>query len=113
MFGFKTDFIGISHDDPSVTEPGKCRYDACIAVTKDVKPGGEIGVKEINGGKYAIFTHKGSYEKFSDSYGYIYGKWIPENGHELRDSPCFEKYLNSPDKTKPGKLVTEIYIPIQ
>ncbi len=112
LYGFKTEFIGISYDDPTVTEPEKLRYEACITVSKDVEPDGEMGVKEIAGGKYAVFTHKGSYEKFNDSYGYIYGKWVPENNIQLRDAPSFEKYLNSPDKTKPEKLVTEIYIPV-
>ncbi len=112
LFGFKTEFIGISHDDPKVTESEKLRYDACIVVTKDIEPEGEIGFKEIPGGKYAVFTHKGAYENFSDTYDYIFGKWIPENNIELRDVQSFEKYLNSPDKTKPEKLLTEIYVPI-
>ncbi len=113
LFGFKTEFIGISYDDPQVTETGKLRYEACVTTSKSVDPEGEIGVKEIAGGKYAIFTHKGPYENFSISYDYIFGKWIPENGVELRDEPCLEKYLNTPDKTKPEKLKTEILVPIK
>ncbi len=112
LFGFKTDMIGISHDDPGITESDKLRYDACISIKKEVKPEGEVGVKEIPGGKYAIFTHKGPYENFNETYGFIFGKWVPENNIELRDTPCFEKYLNDPGKTKPEKLRTEVYIPI-
>jgi AraC family transcriptional regulator len=37
---------------------------------------------------------------------------LPESGLELRNAPEFEKYLNSPENTKPEKLRTEIYIPI-
>jgi AraC family transcriptional regulator len=112
LFGFKNEFIGISHDDPNITEPEKTRYDACIIISRDVKPEGEIGVKEIAGGKYAVFIHKGSYEDFGNSYGYIFGKWLPESGMVLRDVPSFEKYLNSPDNTKPEKLMTEIWVPV-
>ena len=113
LFGFGTEFIGISHDDPKVTEAGKLRYDACIVVSKDVKPEGEIGVQEIPGGKYAVFTHKGPYEKLQGSYDYIFGKWLLESGHELRNVTGFEKYLNAPEDTQPEKLLTEIYIPVQ
>lgn len=113
LFGFKTEFIGISHDDPKVTDSGKLRYDACVAISKDVKPEGEIGVQEVPGGKFAVFTHKGSYEKFESSYDYIFGKWLPESGNELRNVRSFEKYLNTPQDTKPEKLRTEIYVPIQ
>ncbi len=113
LFGFNTEFIGISHDDPKVTDSDKLRYDACVVVSKEVKPEGEIGVQEILGGKYAIFTHMGPYEKLESSYDYIFGKWLPESGKELRNVPGFEKYLNAPEKTKPEKLLTEIYVPIQ
>ena len=112
LFGFKTEFIGISHDDPNVTEAEKLRYDACISISKELEPEGEIGVQEIKGGKFAIFTHKGSYDKLINSYDYIFGKWLPGSGNELRSVCGFEKYLNSPENSKPEKLKTEIYVPI-
>ncbi len=113
LFGFRTEFIGISYDDPKITEPGKLRYEACLTISKNVKPEGDISFREIPEGKYAVFTHTGPYENFQDSYDYIFGRWIHENNIELREVPCLEKYLNSPDKTKPEKLVTEIYVPIK
>ena len=113
LFGFGTEFIGISHDDPKVTDAEKLRYDACIVVKKEVLPEGEIGIQEISGGKYAVFTHKGPYEKLENSYDYIFGKWLYESESELRNVPCFEKYLNEPEKIKPEKLLTEIYVPVQ
>ncbi len=113
LFGFKTKFIGISHDSPDITEAEKLRYDACIQVSKQVQPQGEIGVKTIPGGKYAIFRHRGSYELLNNSYNFIYGSWIPENAAEPDDKPCFELYINSPDKVSAEKLLTDIYIPLK
>jgi AraC family transcriptional regulator len=113
LYGFKTEFIGISHDDPKITEPDKLRYDACITVSKEIKPDGTIGVTEIQGGKFAVFTHKGPYEKLENSYDYIFGKWLPESGNELRNTPGYEKYLNAPESTSPEKLRTEIYVPVK
>jgi AraC family transcriptional regulator len=113
LFGMRTEFIGISHDDPDVTTPEKCRYDACITVTKNVEPDGEVGVKTIEGGKYAIFRLKGPYEKLSDAYRYIYMEWLPRSNVKTRNIPCFEKYLNNPGNAKPAKLLTEIYVPIE
>lgn len=113
LFGFRTEFIGISFDDPTVTESEKLRYNACLTVSKEVKPEAEIGVMEIPEGKYAIFTHKGPYEELNSSYNYIYGQWLSQNKVTLRDEPCLENYLNSPDKTRPEKLLTEIMVPIE
>lgn len=112
LFGFRTEFIGISFDDPTVTDSEKLRYNACLTVSKEVKPEAEIGVMEIPEGKYAIFTHKGPYEQLNSSYNYIYGPWLAESKVELRNEPCLENYLNAPEKTKPEKLLTEIMIPI-
>lgn len=90
----------------------KCRYDACLVILKTVKPEGEVGVKDLPGGKYAVFQYQGSYDNLSLVYDTIFGKWLPESGFQLRNVPCFEKYLNNPNRTEPGKLKTEIYLPI-
>jgi AraC family transcriptional regulator len=113
LFGFGTEFIGISYDDPTITEAENLRYEACICVSKQINAEGEIGVKTIERGKYAIFLHEGPYENFIKTYNYIFGQWLPANNIELRDIPCYEKYLNQPEKTKPQKLKTEIYVPIK
>jgi len=106
--------IGISHDDPSVTPEESIRYDACITFTGDVKPEGEVGVKTIAGGRYAVFLHKGPYEGFAQTYRSIFSRWLPESGEKLRDAPCFELYLNrDPRRTKPENLRTEIWVPVE
>ncbi len=112
LFGPQLETIGISHDDPRVTEGSKCRYDACVVVNKPVKPEGEIGVKTITGGKFAVFIHEGSYMKMQDTFDAIFSKWVFENGIELRNAPIMEKYLNNPYETEEDDLRTEIYIPI-
>lgn len=113
LFGFKTEFIGISYDDPKITEIEKCRYDACSTVRKEVDPVGQIGFRTISGGTYAVFKHYGPYEKFTETYNAIYLNWLPESGYKLRDTHCFERYLSDASKVKPEKNVTEIYIPIE
>lgn len=107
------DHIAIYHNDPKITETEKLMTDVCLVISKPVEPKGEIGVKEIQGGKHAVFTYTGSYDHLSEVYDTIYGKWLPESGYELGDTTCFEKYLNNPNDTKPEKLKTEIYLPIK
>ena len=107
------EFIGVSHDDPHITETEKLRYDACLTIKQNIDPEGEIGVKSIDGGKYAVFRHKGPYKNLQRTYDLIYKQWLTESGEQIRDLPCFENYLNSPDTAKPEELLTEIYIPIQ
>lgn len=113
LFAPEVEHICVYHDDPKVTEQDKLRTEICIALPRVGKPKGEVGVKEIPGGKYAIFRYTGSYANLRAVYDTIYGKLLPEHGYKLGDTPGFEKYLNHPDQTKPDELVTEICIPVQ
>jgi len=113
LFGFGTECLGISYDDPAITDTEKLRYDACFTVSKEVKPDGEVGFKEIERGIYAIFRHKGPYSMLSKTYDQIYKNWLPTSGYELRDIPCMEFYHNDPNKTKPENLKTDIYIGVK
>ena len=104
--------IGIYHDDPKVTESNRQRADVCLALPFNMAPKGEIGVKEIAGGKYVAFLYKGTYEKLGEVYDTVFGKCIPNGGYQLDERPAFEIYLNDPESTPADLLQTEIYVPI-
>ena len=113
LFTAGIEHLTLSYDDPHVTESDKLRTDVCLVVHKHVLPHGEIGVREIPGGKFAIFTHLGPYSDLYNTFDTIYRVWIPGSEYELRVAQGFEKYLNNPDNTASEKLKTEIYIPIE
>ena len=113
LFGPEIEHLCIYHDDPKVTEANKLRTDVCLTVSKPAQPKGEVGVKELPGGKYAVFRYVGSYDNLHSVYDTIYGKWIPEHGYRIAEFPGYEKYLNHPANTKPEDLITEVYIPIE
>lgn len=113
LFSAGIEHIAIYHDDPKVTEGGKLRTDLCLAIHTDASPKGEIGVKEVEGGRYAMFLYKGPYSDLGSVYDTIYAHLLPETGLELRDSHCFEKYVSDPSRTEPENLKTEIYIPVE
>ncbi len=112
VFGPSTRFIGVSYDDPQIAAPEKLRYDAAITVSRPVQPEGEFGVTDIAGGDYATLMHKGPYETLGRAYQVLLGAWLPQSGRELRDVPCFEVYLNSPQTTRPEELLTLIHVPV-
>jgi AraC family transcriptional regulator len=112
LLGGDTLFIGICHDDPEVTPPDKIRYDACVSVEENFRPSGDIGVQVIAGGEYAMTTHFGPYNKLGRTYTKLLGQWLPRSGRELRQTPCFEVYLNDPQSTEPEDLITDIYAPL-
>lgn len=113
LYSAGIEHIGVYYNDPKVTDPDKLQSDICLVLSKAAEPKGEIGVKTLKGGRFAMFAYEGSYEHLSQVYDTVYGKLLPESGFGLRDAHCFEKYVNNPETTKPDKLKTEIYIPIE
>lgn len=107
-----TEYIGLSFDDPTITQPTKCRFYACFTSPKKIEPEGPFGVREIPGGLYAVFLHRGAYYKLKDTYYNIYIRWAAQSEYNIRGSLSFEKYLNSPSSVSEGELLTEIYIPV-
>ena len=113
LFSAGIEHLGIYYDDPKVTESFKIRSDVCLVIRKPVQPQGEIEVKEIPGGKYAVFSYQGSYSNLGVVYDAIFAEWLPASGCELSNLPILEKYCNDPTRTAPEKLKTEIYVPIK
>ena len=113
LFTAGIEHIGISYDDPNMTDTNKIRYDACLIIHKEAKPEGEVGIKQLKGGKFAMFHYTGSYKNLSKVYDYIFNEWLLDSEYELRDEPVREKYRNNPQRTEESKLKTEIYLPIK
>lgn len=106
--------IGISFDDPNVTQAELIRYEACLTLDADISQHPELQYRTIAAGKYARLLHKGPHQQLPQSYGYLFNQWlVGQEKLELRDEPCFEIYLNrDPRRTKPENLRTEIYLPL-
>ncbi len=113
LYSAGIEHFAVYHDDPQLTEPDKLRTDICLVVQKEATTQGEIGVRKIGGGKYAVFLYQGSYENLGAVYDHIFGEWLPASGLTLRNSPCMEKYINNPETTAPEKLKTEIYVAVE
>lgn len=70
-------------------------------------------LKEISGGKYAKFIHKGTVKNLISTYYYIWGVWLPNSSFQLderEDLECYtEKFLEAENE----ESQIEIYFPIQ
>jgi AraC family transcriptional regulator len=111
----KIRYFGISHDDPQVATEEKLRYDAAILITEERKEKGEVGRQVLKGGKYAIFTHHGSYDSLEETFNRVFLKWLPDSTETFDESRAvFCEYFNMEcQKTDPAKLMTKLYIPLK
>jgi AraC family transcriptional regulator len=111
LLGPGTTVLGLSHDNPASTPAGRLRMDACVAVGAGVGPEGEVGVKELPRGEYAVATHRGPYETLADTYGAL-ARWVVAGGRRVRAAPCVEIYRNDPKSTPPAALLTDVCVPV-
>lgn len=113
---------GVGHDDPSITVPDKCRYDACVSLPASARQSfdsaGSAGITTLPGGRYAVARFEGRPAALADAWTWLTRDWLPDSGLQPDDRPCFEMF--SPNTvTKPhtgqevGRLVCDLCIPVR
>jgi AraC family transcriptional regulator len=105
--------LGISHDDPKVTEPAKCRYDAAIEIPRDFRPDGDVNVTDVEGGKYAILPFFGKPETIGEAYDQLFGVWLPGSGYQPDSRPIFELYRGEHCDPETGNFRCDICLPVR
>jgi AraC family transcriptional regulator len=104
---------GISHDDPSITTPEQCRYDACVEVPPDFIASGNAFKTTIPGGKYAVLSFKGTDQQVGEAWAALLREWLPSSGLQLDARPCFEYYPKDAEyDPQTGAFECEICIPV-
>ena len=105
--------LGLSWDDPKVVEVDRCRYEAAMAVDVGTEPEGEVGVRRLPGGTYAVYRYTGPYAGLSETYDRLIKGWLVNSGHQMRDEPSLEFYRSDPKTVPPEELITDIYLPVE
>ncbi len=105
--------LGISHDDPSITPPEKCRYDACVTVPPQFKPEAGVNLADIPGGKYAVLRFRGTDRQIGEAWNAVYRDWLPESGFQCDDRPCFELYTEEHRCHPDGTWECDICVPVR
>lgn len=104
---------GIGHDDPGVTRPEACRYDACA----ELAPGDTVGrdelVATLPGGRYAVAAFDAPIGRIGDAWNALLRDWLPGTGLQLDARPCFERYApGSAFDPATGHMRCDVCIPV-
>jgi len=81
-------------------------------IHQDEDLGGDLVIKHIPGGKYAVFTYHKDQKLLNGqvidrpAYDYINGVWLPESGYQLADQEDYEVH-------EQGKQVITYYISLE
>lgn len=98
-------------DSLEIIKDGICL--PCIT-TRELRPSDKFTDSMIlPEGLYAIFTHKGGYDKIGELYKAIKGHWLILSKYKpAPDGIPYLVYLNNPSFVSANDLITEIYVPI-
>lgn len=104
---------GISHDDPSITEPARCRYDACVEIDAGFEPAAPARKTTLPGGRYAMLDFNGSAGKIGAAWAHLLGQWLPSSHLQLDMRPSFEHYpVGASYDADKGRFACEICVPV-
>ena len=110
---FGRERFGIGLDDPTVTAPAKCRYDACVECGEKEMLSGDPGRKVIPGGKYAALAFEGTGADIGAGWEALLRDWLPKSGLQLDARPFFEHYpVDGRYDPKTGRFTCNICVPV-
>ncbi len=69
--------------------------------------------KILPAGRYAVFTHRGTFANLHKTYQYIYGTWFLTTKEELDDREDFEVYEREVTSYDDPENEIKIYIPVK
>jgi AraC family transcriptional regulator len=104
--------LAIYWDNPDVTPPERCRFDACIIVPDGAIPEGTVYIQTIRGGPYAVCHFESSPAEISRAWEDAFA-WLCDSGYECNDTPCYELYHNNAAEHPQGKWIFDICIPLR
>ncbi|MHC8493682.1 AraC family transcriptional regulator [Thalassospira sp. SM2505] len=107
--------IGVYHTDPDAYREEDLFSRAGVLLENSQAVDVEVPVTRatVAAGRYACLRYKGPYADMRAAYLWLFGKWLPQSGEEVREGPVFEEYLNNPREVAPTELLTEIYMPLE
>ena len=105
--------LGISLDNPKVTDPARCRYDAAIVLPAGFQADGDVNVTDVVGGKYATLAFRGTAEEIGAYYDHLFGAWLPTSGYQPDDRFLFELHRGEMCDEKTGQLLCEVCVPVR
>jgi AraC family transcriptional regulator len=106
--------LGVAYDDPSITAPGRCRYDACVVVPADFRPDRLVDIVDIPASRCAIAEFVGTAHEIQEAWDRMFRGWLPSSGYQPDDRPCIERYRGNPTiDTRAGTFRCELCLPVR
>lgn len=113
LMGPEPRYLSLFQDNPNLTPAARQRLEVALVVPPDTQPGGEVGVRTIEGGLYATASVRVLLEEYAAQWDALVADWLPGSGYQPDQRPAMEFYLNNPDTDPEGRYRVEICLPVR
>ncbi len=79
--------IGMMLDNPTLTAPHRCQYDAGVIIPNDFTLVGPVSEGWIPEGDYLVYEFEGTPQTLEELFYVIYRGWFPKSGYIPGDCP--------------------------
>jgi AraC family transcriptional regulator len=100
-------YMGISYDDPLITDENRCIYDMCVRID-NIKG---TNVHKIKEGLYACYEFYDKVENLINGYNELFSLWVPFSKYSIINKPPVEIYHCPQDDE--GKMKVDLCLPIK
>ncbi len=104
--------LGVYYDNPQTTPAEELRSDAALTFPDNEEVPEGLSEHRLPEGRFLKVVHRGSYENLPQAWEAAFAA-IAENGHQMRNAPNYEMYVNTPGEVGEEGLITELYLPIE
>ena len=103
--------VGVYYNSPDQVQPQELKWEIGFPVTEQASPLAPLVKKVWEYKTVVAAVHVGPYEQTGDTIAKVMD-WMTQQGY-FPAGPSLERYLDmDPSKVDPGKLRTEIWIPV-
>lgn len=96
LFNKNSIILSIPRDNPEVTSPENCRYDAAIVISNEYKIDNSVSEDRLIGGQYGVYRVKHTAEEIKKAWDLIFVELLNE-GYLVDSRPTFERYYGEED----------------
>jgi AraC family transcriptional regulator len=113
LMGPEPRYLSLFQDNPNLTPAAKQRLEVALVVPPGTAPGGEVGVRIIEGGLYATARVRVLLQDYAAQWDALVGDWLPGSGYQPDHRPAMEFYLNNPEADPEGRYHVDICLPVR
>jgi AraC family transcriptional regulator len=107
-------YLGVGHDDPSITPLDKVRFDLCLTIPEPGQGEGEVGCWIIEGGHFAAASYVGPFgATIEAAYFQMFQQMAQMKDIEIIGLPALEIYRTTIINPNYALNHTEILLPVR